>query len=147
MEQSSQVHDPVSAEQPPAAPAAGSDGALRDELAKWRERVPKLAAALRQRAEEAEALKQEVERLRRTAGAADASAGIRARDELIAELEAKLAELGERHKRAQGDLHAQRLEADELRTEVASWKRKWQTVTRTLDEQAEMAGERDRRSR
>lgn len=141
MEQSSQLQDPVAEQAPPA------DEALREELAKWRERVPKLAAALRQRAEEAEALKQELERLRRSAGRTDAPAGVRARDELIAELEAKLAALGERHKRAEGDLHAQRLEADELRTEVEGWKHKWQTVTRSLDEQAEAVGRYDRRGR
>lgn len=146
MDQSSQLHDPVSEHAPPAL-SAGADEALREELAKWRERVPKLAAALRQRAEEAEALKQELERLRRSAGVGDASAGIRAREELITELETRIAELGERHKKAQGDLHAQQLEADELRTEVDAWKRKWQKVTRALDEQAEAVGRSDRRGR
>jgi chromosome segregation ATPase len=41
-----------------------ADEALRDELTKWRERVPKLAQALRLRGEEIQALRIELERLR-----------------------------------------------------------------------------------
>lgn len=142
MEQTSRAELPT----PPAAePARDGDEVLRDELAKWRERVPKLAAALRQRAEEAESLRRELEQLRRErddlrrsdGGAeAPAGAGIRARDELIEELQAKLDDLAERHKTAQGELHTRGLTIDELRADAAAWKAKWQSMTHALDEQA-----------
>lgn len=138
MEQTSRAELPV----PPAAePARDGDEVLRDELAKWRERVPKLAAALRQRAEEAESLRRELEQLRRQGNAAGsteapAGAGIRARDELIEELQGKLDDLAERHKTAQGELHTRGLTIDELRADAAAWKAKWQSMTQALDEQA-----------
>jgi len=145
MEQTSRAEMPALAA---AEPAGDGDGVLRDELAKWRERVPKLAAALRQRAEEAESLRRELDALRRErgelqragdgAGSADApvGAGIRARDELIEELQNKLDDLAERHKTAQGEVHTRGLTIDELRADAAAWKSKWQSVTRALDEQA-----------
>lgn len=145
MEQTSRADYPAAPE-----PAAAGEAVLREELAKWRERVPKLAAALRQRAEEADALRQELERLRCResvpqdtaavpAAATSPAAGIRARDELIEELQSKLAELAERHKSAQGELHTRQLTIDELRADAASWKDKWQTLTRSLDEQGDAA--------
>jgi predicted flap endonuclease-1-like 5' DNA nuclease len=132
-----------------AQPTSAGEAALREELAKWRERVPKLAAALRNRAEEAESLRQEIERLRKGGGARDESpaAGIRARDDLIDELQKKLADLAERHKVAQGELHAQQLTIDELKTDAEAWKGKWQSVTRSLDEQAEAVSSQDQRTR
>lgn len=137
-----------------AAPAAGNteqgvgEGALREELVKWRGRVPKLAAALRQRAEEVEALKQELARLRRLQGAGDsAPAGIRARDELIAELESGLAELSGRHRDAQGALHSRQVEVEELRAQVAGWKERWQSTVRSADRLSAEADEREQRSR
>lgn len=136
---------------PPDGPS--DDAALLAELGKWRERVPKLAAALRQRSEEVDALKAALEASRaqadRAAGSGDAAAaggaGIRARDELIAELEAKLADLAERHKVAQGELHARQLTIDELGADLAMWKDKWRSLTRNLDDQAEAASTRDER--
>lgn len=145
MEQTSRAELPALAA---AEPAGDGDEVLRDELAKWRERVPKLAAALRQRAEEAESLRRELDELRRErdelrragdgAGSAEApvGAGIRARDELIEELQNKLDDLAERHKTAQGEVHTRGLTIDELRADAAAWKSKWQSVTRALDEQA-----------
>ena len=73
-------------------PESDSHDSLREELDKWRGRVPKLASALRQRTEEAESLKAELEELRRVnaSGSGRSDAGLRARDELISELEARL---------------------------------------------------------
>lgn len=170
MEHTSQAQPPAEPVKPTAAddpgagpvvatPAGTAQDVLREELAKWRERVPKLASALRQRAEEAETLRQEVERLRGAAEAAatrpasvpapaspspeSVSAGIRARDELIEELQAKVTDLGERHKQARAELHAGQLTLEELRTDADGWKRKWQSVTRSLDEQASRDSARD----
>jgi len=141
----------LSAEQPAAADQPGdetSSETLRDELAKWRERVPKLAAALRQRTDEAQALRAQLERLQQAAtaeppaglqlavGLQPAAAGIQARDNLIEELEAKLESLAERQQDAQGELHKRQLVIDELRGDATAWKEKWQAVTRSLDEQA-----------
>lgn len=163
MEQTSHLHAAATApaepestpgaepEAPAAAPQAAPAGeaALREELAKWRERVPKLAAALRNRAEEAESLRQEIERLRKGGGARDENptAGIRARDDLIDELQQKLADLAERHNVAQGELHARQLTIDELKSDAEAWKGKWQSVTRSLDEQAETVSSHDQRTR
>jgi predicted flap endonuclease-1-like 5' DNA nuclease len=149
-EQTSQA-DPAASEATPApagAELAGGDEALREELAKWRERVPKLAAALRQRTEEADALKQELERLRRAHGDGQSgAAGIRAREELITELEGRLSGLAERHKSAQGELHKRQLQIEELKGDLDAWKGKWQSVTRALDEQAAQVSDRDQRFR
>ena len=145
MEQTSQAHS----ETPVPETAPSAEATLREELAKWRERVPKLAAALRNRAEEADTLRQELERLRQEGSARDEqpSAGIRARDELIEELQNKLADLAERHKIAQGELHARQLTIDELKADADAWKQKWQSVTRSLDEQAVQVSSHDQRTR
>lgn len=151
MEQSPQL-DPsasLAAQEPGDEPdQASGEEALRQELAKWRERVPKLAAALRQRSEEAETLKEELDRVRRAQGGGEnVSAGIKARDELIEELERKLADLQERHKAAQGELHQHQLEARELKGDVDAWKGKWQALTRSLDQQEAEASARGNRAR
>jgi predicted flap endonuclease-1-like 5' DNA nuclease len=132
------------------APAPPQDGALRDELAKWRERVPKLAAALRQRAEEAATLRAELERLQQErAGERDtrapSAASIRARDELIAELNGKLDDLTERHRAAEGELHSRRLAMEALEADVAGWKEKWQSLAQSLDQQALETDDHNRR--
>jgi predicted flap endonuclease-1-like 5' DNA nuclease len=150
MDRTSQA-DPAASEATPAPAAAeraGGDEPLREELAKWRERVPKLAAALRQRTEEADALKQELERLRRAQGDGQSgAAGIRAREELITELEGRLSGLAERHKSAQGELHKRQLQIEELKGDLDAWKGKWQSVTRALDEQAAQVSDGDQRFR
>lgn len=129
------------------APPAAADADLREELAKWRERVPKLASALRQRVEEAQNLKQELERLQRDRETAqDVSSGIRARDDLIAELERKLAALTDSHQATEGELHKRRLEVDALHGDVETWKEKWQSAIHTLDDQAAQAGNQDQRA-
>ncbi len=133
-------------EQTSQASLARGDQALREELGKWRERVPKLAAALRQRAEEVQRLQQELERMRGLQPASgEVPAGIGARDELIEELEQKLADVSSRHKDACGELHRQQLEIDELRAAADGWKAKWRTVTQALDEQQVAAGAEDDR--
>jgi predicted flap endonuclease-1-like 5' DNA nuclease len=130
----------------PPAPEFGDDAqtTLQAELDKWRGRVPKLAAALRQRTEQVEALKVELEDLKRgsASGPGRSDAGVRARDELIAELEAKLDALNGRYKTAQGDLHARNLEVADLKEDLRLWKDKWQSVTQSLDAQAEAAESR-----
>lgn len=121
--------------------AAMTEAALRAELAKWQERVPKLAAALRQRTAEVEALRKELE----TRAAQTGSPGARAREELLRELEGRHADLKERYRSAQAELHKRQLDTDELRTEAEDWKAKWQAVTRTLDEQSQAAAGHDER--
>ena len=110
---------------------------VKRELAKWQERVPKLAAALKERTNEVEKLK---------AGNSDSveadvvsDAGVKARDELITELEAKVKDLTAKHRDLQGELHARDLAGKDLEAEVASWKDKWHSVTQSLDTQSELA--------
>ncbi len=142
------VHSAEPAGVPTTETNRDGEDALRDELLKWRERVPKLAAALRQRADEAQALRQELDRLRREQPADGAAgAGIRARDDLIADLEAKLADVRERYKAARAELHARQIAVEELRADTAGWKEKWQALTRTLDQQAEEVDRHGRQRR
>jgi epidermal growth factor receptor substrate 15 len=116
------------------------------ELAKWQERVPKLAGALRERTNEVEALKSQLaERPNGDAAvASEASSGIQARDALIEELEAKVKALGGKYQDAEGQLHARDLEITQLRQQAAEWREKWQSVTASLDAQAENVGQKNR---
>ncbi|MEM8766509.1 MAG: hypothetical protein AAGE43_03635, partial [Pseudomonadota bacterium] len=88
--------------------------ALKAELAKWQERVPKLAGALRERTGEVEALRKELAELERNtamSGAGNnAGTGIQARDALIEELEAKVKALSAKYQDTEGQLHARDLE-------------------------------------
>ena len=103
--------------------------ALQAELAKWQARVPKLAAALRERTEAAERLQEQLVGGQQTPGE-------RARAELIEELEAKLSSLNSKHQDLQGQLHSRDVEANALRQDAAEWRAKWQALTEALDEQA-----------
>jgi chromosome segregation ATPase len=120
--------------------------ALRAELAKWQERVPKLAGALRERTNELEALKAQLDERPAEVSepAAESGSGIQARDALIEELEAKVKALGGKYQDAEGQLHARDLEITQLRQEAAEWREKWQSVTASLDAQADSAGQKDR---
>ncbi|MFV2090429.1 MAG: hypothetical protein ACC642_07230, partial [Pseudomonadales bacterium] len=134
-----------------AAPSESSNGDLRapnpslgnasledlqKELAKWQARVPKLAAALRERTNELEGVKAEL----RTKGDApigrhEQGSGIEARNALIDELEGKVKALSGKHQDAEGQLHARDLEITSLRQETAEWRDKWQSATAALDQQ------------
>ena len=120
--------------------------ALRAELNKWQERVPKLAGALRERTNEVEALKAQLAERSVDAPppASEGSSGIQARDALIEELEAKVKALGGKYQDAEGQLHARDLEIAQLRQEAEEWREKWQSVTSSLDAQADNAGQKDR---
>ena len=118
---------------------AGTDvEALKAEVAKWQERVPKLAAALRERNDELAALREQL-RQQSTAdvsaeSAQEADARVRARDELIAELQDKIQHLNERHRELSGQLHAAGLDLEQATQDARSWQNKWQSVTQSLDE-------------
>ncbi len=140
-------------------PATGTRGVARDatatlqrELDKWRERVPPLLAALRERSDEVERLQSELAALRggRTwppqnasrpgmsslsegGGAALALEGVRAREMVIAELERELESARTAHVAAQGELHARALSIDVLKRDLQVWKTKWQDLARKLD--------------
>ena len=112
--------------------------ALQNELTKWQNRVPKLALALRERTQELDAAKTQLEQL---AAGDSAGTGIQARDALIGELEAKLKAQTSKHQDAQGQMHARDVEITQLREEVSQWREKWQSVTESLDAHAgEIAG-------
>ena len=134
----SDTHDKTTAKvKDLASQAKTQDGKLLDlealqaEVHKWQERVPKLAAALRERSEELEQAKQQ---LREYQKAETADARLAARDQLIAELESKLAEAGAQQRELAGQLHTAQLENQAGASEAASWKEKWQSVTATLDD-------------
>lgn len=133
----------------PAAQGAPKDvAALQRELEKWRERVPPLLAALRERSEDVERLKSELAAVQSArvplaqqgnpAGAGvdvsgAALAGVRAREEVIAELERDLESVRAAHATAQGELHARTLSIDALKRDLQLWKGKWQALARRLD--------------
>jgi chromosome segregation ATPase len=113
-------------------------------LSKWQERVPKLAGALRERTAELDALKAKLaEQPVATAVFQDAASGIKARDSLIAELEAKLKSQSSRHQDAQGQLHSRDVEIAELKEELGEWRSKWQSATENLDAQADSLAHKD----
>lgn len=118
--------------------------ALRAEVSKWQERVPKLAKALRERTEELAAAREEL----RTAQSSPASeslssedtdARLQARNALIAELQEKVTELGEKHRQLSGTLHTTNLDLESAREDAQNWQSKWQAVTASLDDSVAVA--------
>ena len=108
--------------------------ALQAEVAKWQERVPKLAAALRERSEELEQVRGELRDLQRDPdNGAAADARVSTRDELIRELEGKLAEASAQQRESAGQLHSAKLEVAEQAAQIQLYKDKWQAATATLD--------------
>jgi predicted flap endonuclease-1-like 5' DNA nuclease/chromosome segregation ATPase len=120
-------------------------GAARRELEKWRERVPRLVAALRERSEEVERLQAEVGALKSAQPAPAvvldahplALEGVRAREAVIAELEQELDTLREANAGLQGAVHARSLTIGGLKRDLQGWKEKWQELARRLDGAAE----------
>ena len=142
-----------SQEQPPEPSRASDDtqlSALRAEVAKWQERVPKLSRALRERTDEVAALRDEVRQLQlRQAGQGEASGGdldrrLSSRDAHIKELEAKLAELSQQHRAAAGELHTSKLAYQEAEEAAQRWKSKWQAANADLDEALNQQAEQKR---
>lgn len=125
----------------PAAPVASPTDA-NAELAKWRERVPKLAFALKEKTAQINLLEVELERMQAAASSALGSssssgsgAGLKARDEHIAALELKLSGLTTSYQNSEGNLHARELELEGLRTDLQASKERWQKLTDALDAQ------------
>lgn len=113
--------------------------ALRAEVLKWQERVPKLANALRERSEEVAALRRELRDLAEQSGASDSTEvdrRLQARNAHIAELEQKLTALTAKHRSTAGELHTLRLTLNDAEEETAQWKQKWQEGTEALDAEA-----------
>ena len=96
---------------------SASADALRIELAKWRERVPRLASALKARTDEVEALKSQLAARKALPAAGDGTHGsaIQARDDLIGELETKVRSLGTRYQDAEGQIRSRDVEISALR--------------------------------
>ena len=120
--------------------ASRDSDALNAEVIKWQERVPKLASALRERSDQLATAREEIRDLQQAKDTvSDATqdeepdARVRARDEVIAELESRVAELNARHREAAGQLHRAQLDLEDARHAVESWKGKWQSVTNSLD--------------
>ena len=123
-----------------AADAALHD--LKQELAKWKERVPKLAAALRERTDQADRLQYEVDQFHGSESsglAAGNYAGIQSREKVIDELEAKLKALHSKHQDLEGQLRSRDMEISGLQQDVGAWKDKWQAAKSSLDEQESSA--------
>ncbi len=115
---------------------------LRAEVIKWQERVPKLAAALRERTEELAGARDQIRLLENNAAQGPAPQGqdesvdarLHARDQVIQELEDKVASLSTAHRQSAGELHALKMEIQTVQEASAGWKDKWQAVTQSLDE-------------
>ncbi len=107
---------------------------LQAEIAKWRARVPKLAAALNERTERVNQLESQIAQTAnaQTAGS-EGGAGARARDERIRELDTKLEQARAELRSAQSALHERSLRVAELEGELTEWQNKWQSVTQELD--------------
>ncbi|NOX51465.1 MAG: hypothetical protein GXP16_13165 [Gammaproteobacteria bacterium] len=111
---------------------------LQAEVNKWQERVPKLAAALRERTEELAEARTEIRRLNQidtdpiVNPEAD-DARLKARDDLIRDLEEKSKEYAERHRTISSQLHSSQIDLTTTREECDGWKKKWQEVTSSLD--------------
>ncbi len=118
--------------------------ALRAEVSKWQERVPKLAKALRERTEELAAAREEL-RTAQTSPAPenalteDTDARLQARNALIAELQEKVTQLGEKHRQLSGTLHTTNLDLESAREDAQNWHTKWQEVTASLDDSVVVA--------
>ena len=113
--------------------------ALHAEVAKWQERVPKLAAALRERTEELASVRQDLREAQK-AGAEhpphDAEADdarLQTRDQLITELQQKVTDLAVLHRTAASELHATQMDLSNATEEAKGWQDKWQQVTSSLD--------------
>ena len=146
--QSGTAAAPMTSENLPASQATVPDLAefdaqameeLRAEVAKWQERVPKLAAALRERTDELDAAREEIRTLKSSAPGPgvtveDADARLVTRNELIGELEAKVTELAAKHREAASELHAVQFDLEAASKDAQGWKEKWLSVTDALDE-------------
>ncbi|NKC00532.1 MAG: hypothetical protein GKR90_18860 [Pseudomonadales bacterium] len=108
--------------------------ALRAEVAKWQERVPKLAGALRERTDELAQARDEIRTLKQQAGGANSDVTVRARDELIEELESKSKELKTKVQTLAGELRSMEIALGEAQEDAENWKSKWRGVTGSLDE-------------
>lgn len=132
-------HNEIDSDVEAVSPGAAETGAtsivhLQEEIAKWRARVPKLAAALAERTERVNQLEAELAAASRGESATtEGGAGARARDERIRELDSKLDQARGELRGAQGALHERSLRVSELEGELAEWQTKWQSVTKELD--------------
>jgi epidermal growth factor receptor substrate 15 len=118
--------------------------ALRAEVSKWQERVPKLAKALRERTEELAAAREELRTAQTSpapenAPTEDTDARLQARNALIAELQEKVTQLGEKHRQLSGTLHTTNLDLESAREDAQNWHTKWQEVTASLDDSVVVA--------
>lgn len=117
--------------------------ALHAEVAKWQERVPKLAKALRERTEELAAVREELRTAQSQKDTSDSGqsidARLQAREGLIAELQDKVSQLGEKHRQLSGTLHTTSLDLESAQEEAQGWQAKWQEVTASLDNSVEVA--------
>ena len=119
----------------PAAPVTDTD-ALFAELTKWRERVPRLAQALKERTDRIAELEAQLNG-EAAAPAPAAQAGDGARQQLIDDLELARRKLKERCHAAEAKVHAQANELEEMEGEVRSWRERWQQATVDLDQSGE----------
>ena len=126
--------------------APGTDvEALKAEVTKWQERVPKLAGALRERTDELAQARDEIRELKKQSTEGSGSdVARRARETLIEELEEKVTELRSKVQSLGGELHAATLACSEAQDEAQSWKSKWQEVTGSLDDVSAEQAEKDR---
>ncbi|NIP13439.1 MAG: hypothetical protein GWM88_01315 [Pseudomonadales bacterium] len=104
---------------------------LKQELTKWQERVPKLAAALRERTEHANDLQTQLEALEASHRAASdqAAAASKERQQRVNELQSQLEAQGNKHQELQNEVQARTAEITDLRLELADWKEKCQSLS------------------
>lgn len=106
---------------------------LRTEVAKWQERVPKLTSALRERTGELARVRDEI-RLLKQQNRSRNDFALRARDDLIAELECKSNELRSKLISLAGEARSMEIALGEAQGESEHWKSKWRGVSGSLDE-------------
>ena len=118
--------------------------ALKAEVTKWQERVPKLATALRERTDELAQARDEIRDLKKQSEGVGSDVARRAREALIEELEVKVKDLRGKVQSLGGELHTSGLALTEAQEEADSWKSKWQQVTGSLDEVSEEHAAKER---
>ena len=98
--------------------------ALKAEVTKWQERVPKLATALRERTDELAQARDEIRDLKKQSEGVGSDVARRAREALIEELEVKVKDLRGKVQSLGGELHTSGLALTEAQEEADSWKSK-----------------------
>ncbi len=117
-------------------------GVLREEVQKWRERVPRLVASLHEKNAELERLRAQVQELSQkttddVSPDVDADPSVEARDHLIASLRQELQQRSDQVKGLAEKLALLETELDHERHSSSVWSKQWEFAREALDKSRE----------